>query len=208
MCLVSYFALQNCPLEQLIPTDAAPWCGWAHPGQQLRTTQPLLPSPAPSRTRGENRKTQGKKLVGQEFNKWRKEERKIKQEMQRQPLTISHKKTRAQASLSNGYLPKNLLPFSLLSTTCYGMEQPSCQPEPAAWIVFPPNPMATHSLVTGEKMGKEKTLTWCCTRAAQQQPIHWCAINLVWVTDPKHSTTGAAMKKINPITPRISSMGL
>lgn len=37
----------------------------------------------------------------------------------------------------------------------------------------------------------------CSASTAQQQRKHWCAINTVLVTNPKHSTIQAAMKKIN-----------
>lgn len=48
------------------------------------------------------------------------------------------------------------------------------------------------SLLTG--CGKKAPC--CCAGIAQQQTKHWCVINTVLFTNPRHSTIQAAIKKI------------
>lgn len=56
--------------------------------------------------------------------------------------------------------------------------------------VSSPSNLLIPSLFTGRA-------AWDETSFAQQQPKHWCIINTVFTTNPKHSTMPATLKKTN-----------
>jgi len=54
--------------------------------------------------------------------------------------------------------------------------------------------------------GEKQRWPSCCTNTLQQQLKHWCVIGIVLVTNLKHSTIWAAMKKVNSIPARPSAI--
>lgn len=63
--------------------------------------------------------------------------------------------------------------------------------------VYLSNAFATLRLLTGV----ERKL-WHCASTAQQQTKHWCGINAILGTNPKHITIWAAEENISPISAR------
>jgi len=74
------------------------------------------------------------------------------------------------------------------------MEHPSGQFGSAVPALFIPSLLHTPSLLAGEQGKKESPVAEQCLHSVSQ--THQCIINIVLVTNTKHSTMWAAMKKI------------
>jgi len=75
-----------------------------------------------------------------------------------------------------------------ISCPGFASSQPLVRPQPSHWSVV---------------MVVER---WCYASTLQQWPKHWCIINTVLATDPKHNTVRASMKKVNSILDRPSTL--
>lgn len=68
----------------------------------------------------------------------------------------------------------------------------------------PPNILCTHNLFTRGQSEKLKILTPCKDFSATAN--HQCVISIVLFMNPKHSTIGACMRKMNSISARLSTL--
>lgn len=125
-----------------------------------------------------------------QLNKWRKKKQGGKA-MQRQSLTTSHQQTNAQSVPKQQLLCRDLptpTPGLLLSMTLCGMEYPlvhSCHLSPPRSLPASCPPSAYSLWSQSEK------------QTAQQQLKHCCVMNAILVTNLKHSSLWAAIKKIS-----------
>jgi len=125
---------------------------------------------------------------------------------QRQPLTTSHKQTDAQPVSKQQLLWKDYPLVLLLSMTSYGTEYPPGQLRSAVLAVTAPSLLPTPSLLTGRaKQDTETALTLCKHCSAIPKTLVCYSVS---VTNQKHHTTWAAMKKIYSIPARPSTLYL
>lgn len=119
--------------------------------------------------------------------------------------------SQASAHRSSGrQMPQPLmLPHFFLSLSfccwaqCSGREYPFGQSRSAVLALSPPSSLPSPSLLAG--LTEEKSRHWCRASTIQPGLKHWCVINTVLLTNPKHSNTPAAMKKVNSIAARCST---
>jgi len=91
--------------------------------------------------------------------------------------------------------------------TLYGKEYLFAQVGSAVPAASPPSLLPIPGLLAAGQ-SEEQRRPWPCAITAQQQLKDWCVINTALVTNLKHSTIRAAMKKINSIPARLSTVAL
>lgn len=119
--------------------------------------------------------------------------------MQRQSLTTSHQQTNAQPVPKQQLLCRDLptpTPGLLLSMTLCGMEYP---------LVHSGHLSPPHSLPASCPPSAYSLWSQNKKQTAQQQLKHCCVINAILVTNLKHSSLWAAIKKINFIPAKPST---
>lgn len=114
-------------------------------------------------------------------------------------LLVTKASAHIKVPLEDKWHNHKCLPFFLLSLSFY------CSmwhwmvwnnPGSAVPATPPPNFLLTSSLLTGgAEWEKEKNSPLC--KCCSAKPKHWCAINAVLVTNPKHTTVWSAKKKTN-----------
>ena len=114
-------------------------------------------------------------------------------------------KTSGVKAITDQWLPpKKTLPWCLLLSATSGISLwsvgascPSCVPSRP-----PAHPQPAHQ----EGRMKKERAPWRCASTAQQQPKHGCITNAALVTNPKHRTTQAPLKKVHSIPDRASTL--
>lgn len=81
----------------------------------------------------------------------------------------------------------------------YGMRYPFGQLGSAVLVLSLPSSLYSPSLPLLAGQQEKLKCLWCTVSTAQQQQKHQCAINIVLILNPKHSTIPGTRKKVNSI---------